>query len=58
MPVAAESLRRRVELVLDVAGTPGAVKQLGVSREALARLVAGLPVRAGTIALVEKGLRR
>lgn len=58
MPIAPESLRKRVDLLLNVAGTPEAVKKLGVSREALARLAAGLPVRAGTIALVEKALKR
>lgn len=57
MPVANEKLRSRLEMLLSVAGMPEAVKKLGVSSEALARLAAGLNVRAGTIALVERGLK-
>ena len=45
-------------MALQVEGTPAACKRLGVSREALVRLSAGLDVRAGTIALVEKNLSK
>ncbi len=37
-------------------GTVGAARRLGVSREAIVRAVAGLPVRRGTIAILRLSL--
>jgi len=37
-------------------GVTGAARQLGIQRETLARLVAGLPVRHGTLLAAEKAL--
>ncbi len=37
-------------------GEGKAVEILGVSRGPLARVIGGLPVRAGTLALIERGL--
>ena len=54
--VASALLRRKILRLLETEGTPGTVRKLGVSREALVRLAAGLEVRAGTVALVEKAL--
>ncbi len=56
MPIAPDKLRARVTQVINKNGTGETSKELGVSPEALARLVGGLDVRNGTIAQVEKTL--
>jgi len=39
-------------------GSTGAARELGITRETLARIIAGLGVRAGTLSLAEKHLAR
>jgi len=56
MAVAPDKLRARVAQAIEKSGTGETSKALGVSPEALARLVGGLDVRNGTIAQVEKTL--
>lgn len=51
-------LRREVVRIEAELGSTGAARELGISRESLARIVAGLGVRAGTIALVKERLRQ
>ena len=46
------NLRKRTAKLIDDLGVKGACRALGVSREALARVAAGIAVRAGTLALV------
>lgn len=55
MPSTAKLLPHVTALVGRV-GLVRAARVLGVGREALARLLAGQPVRAGTLALVEQNL--
>lgn len=54
MPIADEALRVRLNVMINKIGTTQTSKELGVSPEALARLVAALDVRNGTIAQAEK----
>jgi len=56
-PPPANIVRAASRLAAELGAVPAA-RALGVSREALARLAAGLPVRAGTIALAERALAR
>lgn len=55
-PTAPLELRNQVTALVREAGEAATVRHLGISRLALARVVAGLPVRAGTIALVREAL--
>ena len=57
-PTAGElsALQGRVSQLIKRKGTVGAATALGVSREALVRVAAGLSVRAGTIALIRQSL--
>lgn len=57
MPVPEELQLYVKELVARV-GEANASKQLEVSRPTIPRLVAGLPVRAGTLALVKISLEK
>ena len=50
--VAPKELQERVKKLIEKEGAVGASKELGVSRESIARIAGGIPVRAGTIALV------
>ncbi len=54
-PTAPPEIREQVRALVEQ-GEAAAVKRLGISRIALARLVAGLPVRYGTIAAARAGL--
>jgi hypothetical protein len=45
-------LQRTVRARIDASSVNAVATQAGVSREALARFVAGLPVQAGTVALI------
>jgi hypothetical protein len=51
-----EDLRAAVFAVVQAIGERAAMAKLGVGRGPLARLVAGLTVRAGTLALVREHL--
>jgi hypothetical protein len=55
---APEDLRGLVRALVERVGEPLAVERLGLSRIALARLLAGLPIRRGTIALAREGLAK
>ena len=55
-PQNAEAMRLKVETIVERDGFTHAIKALGVSREALARFLGRLPVRAGTIALIALNL--
>ena len=46
----------RVAELVRKRGQGGAVEALAISRESLARVLARLPVRRGTVALVRQGL--
>jgi hypothetical protein len=54
--VLTERERTRVREVVDELGLEGASRALGVSREPIARVMAGLDVRQGTLALLAAGL--
>lgn len=51
------NLQQSVREVVDKSGLASAAKSLGVSREAITRVLADLPVRAGTAALIEQNLK-
>lgn len=51
-----KKLRNRVLEYVNKVGFGAAVKELGISKEALKNLLAEQPVRVGTIAVVEKNL--
>jgi hypothetical protein len=51
-----DALRQAVVRLEHERGSTAAARELGISRESLARIVAGLGVRAGTIALVRERL--
>lgn len=53
-----EDHRRRIRSLIDEHGEVGAGELLGISRQALARAVGGLGVRAGTAALVREALAK
>ena len=46
-----------IRALLDAKGEVEATKQLGVSRQSFARLLAGLSVHKGTVAAAKQGLR-
>jgi hypothetical protein len=50
-PTAPPELREQVRALIESIGDGAVAKRSGVSRPALARVVAGLPVRNGTIVL-------
>lgn len=52
------SERDRVAALVRAQGERGALEQLGISRQTLARCLGGLPVYPGTIALVVQRLDR
>lgn len=54
--VASEPVRRAVRQLIDAVGTAKAAKTLGLGRETLARVVAGLVVRRGTLSLLRERL--
>lgn len=47
------TLRRQLEALVDAKGEAAAVKELGLSRQALYRALAGRPIHRGTVSLVE-----
>jgi hypothetical protein len=51
-----EEMQARVSKLLRRIGTVRATKMLGVSREAVARIAAGLELRPGTLSLVRERL--
>lgn len=51
-------LRDRVRALLEARGEVETVDLLGVSRHTLTRLLAGLGVRRGTLAIVERSFER
>jgi len=53
-PTAEAALRGRVEGAARRAGVARTAAALGVSRESLLGVVAGMPVRAGTLALIRE----
>jgi len=55
---ASEKLRSRVERVVKDIGLAEASKRFNVGESAILRILSGLTVRNGTIALVEKGLEK
>lgn len=50
------SLLGTVAALVARVGFVNAARTLGIGREALARVLAGQPVRAGTLALIERNL--
>lgn len=54
--VAPENVQTRVRSLVDRVGVGKAADELGVGREATARIAAGLGVRRGTLSLVEQSL--
>ncbi len=50
--------RRRLKSLLAESGERKLLDQIGLSRSSLARVLAGLPVRRGTLELVRAGLRK
>jgi hypothetical protein len=55
---ASPELQAQVTEVVRTLGDAEASRRLGISRVALLRLLAGMPVRAGTLALAREGLSR
>jgi hypothetical protein len=53
---ASDEIVSRVALQARRLGDSRAARELGVGREALARVIAGLPVRAGTLAMIRERL--
>lgn len=49
-------LRKRVRALVDARGVDRAARALGLTKEPVLRFCAGLEVRAGTIALVERNI--
>jgi hypothetical protein len=49
-------LQRAVRVRIEASSVNAVALHLGVSREALARFLAGLPVHAGTVLLIKSGL--
>lgn len=56
-PSVPPGLQATVRQAITQRGIASVARQLGVSRQSLASLVAGLPVRRGTILVIESGLR-
>ena len=48
------SLRKRVFAMVEQEGVKQVSKAIGIGSDALARFLADLPVRAGTLSLIEK----
>ena len=55
-PVQNPSLRARVERLARDRGVPTAARELGLSRTAVLGVIAGLPVRSGTLAQIRERL--
>jgi hypothetical protein len=53
-----DELRAELKKYAETMGLQNAASQIGISREALARAVAGLPVRTGTISRIREKLRQ
>jgi hypothetical protein len=49
--------RAVIKAAINRAGEPFVLKILGLSRQTLARVVAGLPVRRGTVVMVRQGMK-
>ena len=52
--VAPENVRKRVKTMIDFFGTVETAARLEMSRDAVARIAGGIPVRLGTLGLAEK----
>lgn len=50
------ALRKKVHDRTTEDGVGATATAIGISREALSRAIAGLPVRAGTVAMIEKAV--
>jgi hypothetical protein len=49
-------LQRALRVQIDASSVNAVATGIGVSREALARFLAGLPVQAGTVALIRQSV--
>jgi hypothetical protein len=49
--------REAIKKTIELAGEPLVLEMLSIGRQTLARVVAGLPVRRGTVALVRQGMK-
>lgn len=56
--VAPENVRVRVKTMIDDIGTVDTAEKLNVSRDAVARIVGSVPIRLGTLRLVEDALAK
>jgi hypothetical protein len=54
--VSPKSTQERLKQMVDENGLLATVSKLGISRESIVRIIAGMGVRAGTLAIVEKKL--
>jgi len=54
--VAPREIQDRVKKLIDRDGVGHVAEKLGISKESVLRVASGMPVRAGTIALVEQKL--
>lgn len=54
----AGELQRRLRRMIELESLDGVSERLGISREALARYLADLPVQPGTLSLIETRLNR
>lgn len=53
---ASPQIREAVLRLVETIGEPGTVLKLAISRQTVARVLAGRPVRSGTLAAVREGL--
>ena len=52
-----KALADRVKKLIEKHGFKHCIDRLGVSRDSLTRVAAGMPVRKGTIVVIEKNLK-
>ena len=51
-----ETHRERARRLIAALGAPAAAKRLGLGRDTIIRVAAGMPIHRGTLALLEKSL--
>ena len=56
--VAPQELRDEVKRMIDKHGAVEAGNLLGISRESVVRVAGGIPVRAGTLVMVEREMKK